>query len=181
MYHSKLAVLSLCVLGCAFFLATQSALAHDGSIGSAGTPVELSDWNTQSYQHPDQDPWKGWLFIYTKNTSDEDWGDFHVEIYDYAGVDISNVDFIVDSPYEPVSSQTGLTWSVDNSVVGATLDLYFYGDPVGPGEIVTFEVYTDNTTDHNNFGVMIHPTPVPEPATLALLLFGGLALLRRRR
>jgi len=52
----------------------------------------------------------------------------------------------------------------------STLDLYFYSDPVAPGETATFTVYTDNTAVPNAwFGVCYWPTPVPEPTGLLLL------------
>ncbi len=160
-----------------------SAFGHLAEIGdyNSSTPFELIDWTTQQFEHPDADPFKGWAFVYVKNTSDDPWGDFHFEIYDYDGVDISNVHFIIDSPYQPTSTQTGLSWVVDNDAVGATIDLYFYSDPVLSGEIATFQVYTDNTTDEINFGLQIHPTEVPEPASLLLFGLGGFALLRKRK
>jgi hypothetical protein len=160
-----------------------SAFGHLLEIGdyNSSTPFELVDWTEQQFEHQDEDPFKGWAFVYVKNTSQTAWGDFHFEIYDYDDADISNVHFIVDSPYQPVSSQTGLSWLVNNDVVGATLDLYFYSDPVLPNEIATFQVYTDNTTDEVNFGLQIHPTEVPEPASLLLFGLGGFALFRKRK
>ena len=136
----------------------------------------------KAFDHEEAEPFKGWANITVTNTGTEAWGDFHFEIYEVVGFGtVENVDFIVDIPNQPVSSQSGLTWTVDNVAVGATLDLFFYSDPVLPNETATFNVYTDNTTDQLSFfGLMVHPTPVPEPATIILLSLGGL-LLRRRK
>lgn len=162
------------------FLRTSSAFAHDFSL--------TFDWDKigPSYQyttvHEDADPFKGWANITVTNTGTEAWGDFHFEIFQVGDETVDNVDFIVDSPYEPTSSQSGLTWDVNNIDVGATLDLYFYSDPVLPTETANFTVYTDNTTDQVSFfGMAMYPTPVPEPATICLLGLGGLALLRKRK
>ena len=136
----------------------------------------------QQADHDDQDPWKGWLNLTVTNDGDEAWGDFHFEIYQVPGQGaVDNVDFIVSSPYEPTSSQSGLTWSVNNSVVGATLDLYFYSDPVLPDDTATFTVYTDNTTDKVRFGVFFYPTAVPVPSAMLLLGSGLVGLLGIRR
>jgi hypothetical protein len=131
--------------------------------------------------HTDADPWKGWLNLTVTNDGDEAWGDFHFEIFQVSSP-VDNVDFIVSSPYEPTSSQSGLTWVVDNATVGATLDLYFYSDPVMPGDTASFKVYTDNTTNKIRFGVLFYPTPVPIPSAVWLLgsaLFGLIGIRKR--
>lgn len=135
-----------------------------------------------NYEHEDGEPFKGWVDVSVTNTGTEAWGDFHFEIFQvgtYGPID--NIDFIDYSPYEPTSSQVLDSWAIDNVSVGAKMDLYFYNDPVNPGESATFKVYTDNTTNNVTFfGVSIYPTPVPEPTAAVLLGLGSLALLRKR-
>jgi hypothetical protein len=163
-------------------LALPAAYADDaywtGSISGTGigSAVDL--------EHHDADPFKGSVFITVTNTGLEPWGDFHFGIYDpIGGQDISNVHFLdsltVPVGPDPTSSQSPLSWTIDNVVVGATIDLFYYGDPVMPGDTANFSVYTSNPDHVSFFGVMLYPTPVPEPATLSLLALAGL-LLRRR-
>jgi hypothetical protein len=159
-----------------------AARGHDGSwsgdIGGAGPAFMVEQ------DHPDEDPFKGWFNVTASNTGDEAWGDFHFGIYDPLGTqDISNVHFLDASMggNDPTSSQSPLTWDIDNEVVGATIDLFYYTDPVEPGETATFSVWTDNPDHLSFFGVMFYPTPVPEPGTLGLLLLGSAGLLLRRR
>lgn len=160
--------------------------ADDAFIGSQDNPIELGSWVDQGFNHEDGSPFKGTAYVFVKNTSLNPWGDFHFKIFSYDGSDVSNVDFKDASMggMDPISTQVGTTWAIDNSVVGAEMSLYFYGDPVLPGEFAAFQVYTDNTVGMGNFGVCIWPSPVPEPSSLlalvSLLPVAGFALRRRR-
>ncbi|MDY6905445.1 MAG: PEP-CTERM sorting domain-containing protein [Thermodesulfobacteriota bacterium] len=147
-----------------------TVLAHDYTpvpidIGGVGTNF------TVSMQHDDDAPWAGWINLEVTNTGNDAWGDFHFEVYEVAGFGaVDNVDWDVTT-HTPTSSQGLDTWTVNNTVVGATLDLYFYGDPVNPGDTATFSVYNVNPDQLGFFGVKFYPTPVPLPG--ALLLFGS--------
>ncbi len=157
--------------------------AHDAAIG-VDDPVELSDLDWVEFLHPDEYPFKGTFYIRVKNTSNTVWGDFHFKITSPWGQDISNVHFLDASMggQDPQSSQSGLWWTIDNNVVGAEINLYYYNSPVNPGQIAWFEVYTDNP-DHVDFGVCVKATPIPEPSSLAALasVLGAAGLAWRRK
>ncbi len=179
---NKFIPFSLILLLLGFFVLSSPlpVLAHDFTlenleISGVGEGVEVEAG------HEEESPFKGWLNIEVTNTGDEAWGDFHFQIIQWGEETIENVDFIVADPYQPTSSQTGLTWDVDNVTVGATIDLYFYSDPVLPGESATFSVYTDNTTGQNDFGICFHPTPVPVPSAVLLLVTGIIGIVGIRR
>jgi hypothetical protein len=167
--------------------AVAPAFAHNGTFGSVETPLEWVNTDNQSFIHADeQDPWKGTAFVYVKNTGTKAWTDFHFKIYCWNGVDdISNVSFTDASMggIDPTSTQSPLTWSINNVVVGAEMSLYFASDPVLPGQVATFQVYTDNTTDNVQFGMCMCPS-VPEPSAILALttgLFGMFGVSWRRR
>jgi hypothetical protein len=158
-----------------------TAAAHDANLSAEFFRTGSSF--AQQISHNDADPFKGLINLSVTNTGNESWGDFHFRIFSI-GQSVANVDFIVAAPHQPTSSQNPLTWVVDNTpVTGSTLDLFFYADPVSPGETAWFKVYTDNAKDKVPFGVMFYPTPVPIPTAFWLFATGllGLVGFRRRR
>lgn len=174
----KLACLAWLLTPAAFFLGTAPARGDDIAINTDFSCVGPTC--AQLSEHEDADPFKGSIILTVENTGTEAWKDFHFEFYQ-VGDPIDNVFFVVTSPNEPTSSQSGLGWTL--SLDGHTLDLYFSSDPVLPGEFATFNVYTDNTTDQVPvFGTSYYPTIVPEPGTFWLLGAGliGMAGFRKR-
>jgi hypothetical protein len=172
------------------FPVMQNSFAHDGAWGADEDPL-VYDWigngSTMDLEHVDADPWKGWASFTLKNWCGQAWGDFHFKI---KGFNIANVDFIADATHQPqlwikqgwsYVQYTGLTWTINNTVVGAEMDLFFYGNPIEHGDKALIKIYTDNTASHcSSFTIASYATPVPEPATLSLLGLGAVLLLRRR-
>ena len=168
-----LAVLSVMLVG------VSAAYAHDADITTSFNGVGAGV--AEQVSHGDADPWAGWVNVSVTNTGSDPWGDFHFEIYDpIGGQNISNVDWQEAIGLDPYSTQTDLSWAIDNTPAGAKIDLYYYNDPVLPGETAEFHVYNVNPDMLSFFGIMFYPTPVPEPGSLFLLALGAVALKRSR-
>ncbi|HBG27857.1 MAG: hypothetical protein A2Y10_09255 [Planctomycetes bacterium GWF2_41_51] len=165
--------LLVAILFCSLFVFTVNVSADDG-----GWTTTIDSWAGIQLGHNDADPWKGLGTLTVTNTMAESWGDFHFQIFEFA---TTNVIF-TESPFimmkDGLVEYSGYTYSFNGT---QQLNFEFYGNPVGPGESVTFQFYTDNTANHHTwFGVMAYPTPVPEPMTLGLLGLGALALRRKK-
>ena len=107
-------------------------------------------------------------------------------INDFAGF-LTDVSFQVGPGLPPAI--------VDRNTAGDVIGFSFFGPPIGagllaPGQFSALLVVQTNATIFNQTfvsvidgGVAMAPSfaPLPEPATLGLLVLGGLALIRRRR
>jgi hypothetical protein len=177
---------SLAILVCLTLSAfTQYVFAHDGEWGTEETPLDVSgDIGSVSdldLLHNDLDPWKGWATINVKNltlknSSPVAWGDFHLKIKEDWCTDVDFATYtapqlwIKEGPSWVQVLSPDLTWVINNDAAHATMDLFFYGDPIAHGQQAKIRVYTDNTSSHHSsFSILAHPTPIPEPTTLALL------------
>jgi hypothetical protein len=148
------------------------ASGHDYSLYD----ISFSDFTPQDFVHEDADLWAGWLNLTVTNSGNQPWGGFHFEIYDPIGdQDISNIHWI-DDPSVPYSTQDPLTWTIDNDVVGPSIDLLYLADPVQLGETVEFHVFNVNPDQVPFFGVSLCPTPVPETGTLGMLTLATLVV-----
>jgi hypothetical protein len=173
-------VLALCA-GLLFLAGAAPAWAHtfqlDVELGCVGPTCVTNE------THVDFTPFKGWAQLTVTNNGSVAWGDFHFGLFNSGyGIDPADVFFQVEGDKAPQSSQS-ITWSplVDGS---QTLDVYFYGDPVGVGETLSINIYTNNAGELVSFGTLFYPTPIPEPGTAALMglsLLGLLAAGRRVR
>jgi len=175
------AFLSICLISTSF--------AHDGTWGSELNPGSMTLDSVISWDHDDDSPFKGAATVFVTNMGQQAWGDFHFEVYSVPGYGDATSVLIKDAilgGVDPVMTGYGVPHSLDNWQIGTTqdghskIDLFFYNSPVLTGQTVSFTIYTDNVAGLDFFGLKFNPTPVPEPATLAILGLGGLLALRRK-
>ena len=171
--------------------------ADDGQWGTDANPLTI-DWigdgSTLDETHNDADPFKGWATFYLKNICGIGWGDFHLKVtgicLDHVGFcDYWGEDYTTYKPQLWIKEggnyvqDTDLTWTIDNNWTrGASIDLYFYDDPIYSGGQAIIKVYTDNTYNKwPSFQLSGYATPVPEPGTMMLVGLGVAGLLLRVR
>lgn len=174
--------LVLCSMVFILLVGGTSVWAHDSVYD--GT-IELSLEQMTEISHSDADPWKGTLSLTVTNIGTNEWGDFHFSINSdvYANV------FFTDEVIPTMSKDIDNYYYVISDD-GYSLDFFYDEDPVGTGESVTFNIFTNNTTDNNGlFYVSMWPSPVdssqgstvPVPSTVCLLGIGLLVMTRTLR
>ena len=169
--------LSVLVLALSLLVLGGAAPAQADDASWSGTFDANSE---QITQHVDRDPWKGWFTLTAYNNTSTTWGDFHFLLFNYSPYS-SNVVFKDSSNggNDPSSTNTTIdSWTISSD--GKTLDLFFYNDPVAPGSTFDVKVWTDNTSNQQNFAVAFYPTVVPEPISSTLFLAGAATLGFRR-
>jgi hypothetical protein len=177
-YRRKSVLLSLFVLCLSVFLLSISIPVQADDFDDSQTFNNLDPLETE--HDPDKDPWKGWFSLTAMNNTDEIWGDFHFDLFDIPGYSSTGVfcDSSTAGCSDPTSDRSVLEWTISNG--GKTLDLRYYADPIYVTQTGTFTVYTDNTDNHQPFGVAYYPTVVPEPISSTLFIIGGATLGFRR-
>ncbi len=169
-----------------------TSFGHNGAWND-GVAGDLTLESVISWVHEDEDPFKGTATVFVTNTGQQAWGDFHFEIYTVPGFGSATSVLIKDAStggVNPTITGYGSIHSLDTPngwIIGTTddghakIDLFFYNSPVLTGQTVSFTIYTDNTAQNLDFfGIKFNPTPVPEPATMAMLALGGLLAFRRK-
>jgi len=152
---------------------------YDGR-DSAGLRILSSEQPTNSGHIRDH---KGgadmWLWEAFDETSEnfiyETWGDW-IWITTTANFDTGDINFYVNNElYQTASGKTGSFEDLATFTIGRTL---WSGME---GYMADFRIYDRELSAEEAFYYQLNPPPpIPEPATLALLSLGGLALLRRK-
>jgi hypothetical protein len=154
------------------FVTISPVFAHDEFLS-----VTFTDFTPYTTENYDKDPYKGNLTLTVTNNTGIAWGNFHFYIFDFGSYQSQAI--FVDGncgwgtpDCNPKKSPGSIdSWTIYNN--GKNLDLFFFSNPVSPGETVTFKVYTDNTGNQQPFGIGFYPSVVPEPVSSLLFIIGS--------
>lgn len=160
-----------------------SILVLGGAVPAQADEEWSHTWNSM---HTDtleySTPTNGWVTINVTNNTGFAWGDMHIEIlqcYTFGCGAVTNVDFVDNhpsgSPLSPDSDRSPYTYTIDNVSVGATLDYYYYSDPILTGGSGMFKWKSTNT-DGVLYQLAVTPSVVPEPVSSTLFVVGGVLL-----
>jgi hypothetical protein len=131
-------------------------------------------------------PTNGWVTLNVTNNTNFAWGDMHFEILSCTSLGcsaIDNVGFVdgfVDGMTSPDSDRSPFTYSIDNGTVGATLDYFYYSDPILTGGDTGMFKFKVTNPDGTLYTLAVTPSIVPEPVSSTLFLVGAATLGFRR-
>ncbi|MEN8263650.1 MAG: hypothetical protein ABFR82_09330 [Nitrospirota bacterium] len=174
-FLSSFFVLCLSVFILTIAVPAQADELWEWSWGSMGT--QTGDYST---------PTNGWVTLTVTNNTDFAWGDMRFEIWSCPWMgcgDITNVGFLEgthDEMETPVTDRSPFTYNIDNISVGATLDYFYYDNPIySGGDTGMFKFKIDNP-DGVLYTLAVIPSIVPEPVSSTLFIVGGATLGFRR-
>ena len=139
MKNSLLSLVCIAILGLTVLLDSTPVMAHSVDFVD---PFEMALSDSELIDYYDDDPWKGTVSLTVTNTGLDSWGDFHFQINDPTD---GSVIFRDDDGVIPsMGGVSHYSYEIVNG--GLDLNFFFYDDPVSQYESVTFDIYTDNTS-----------------------------------
>ena len=157
-------------------------------------PVQADEWwnwswdNMMTQTGDYTSPTNGWVTLNVTNNTSFAWGDMHFEIWSCAWMGcgtIDNVHFLagtMDGMQTPDSDRSPFTYNIDNVSVGATLDYYYYSDPIFTSTGNNTGMFKFKVDNPNGvlYTLAVTPSIVPEPVSSTLFIIGGATLGFRR-
>ena len=156
---------------------------NDAINGPNPYPIDLdvngTPWIKQVYTPSSGNFFGGGMSLHETivNAGTEPWWDWHEKVNSFAigaGFNLNQITMSING--QPITFNSGFS--------GGFLTLDSFSQPVLPGDVLQIDkslITTDNVVGSNTLLVTIEQFPTPEPASLALLGLGALAVLRYRR